>query len=104
MVIDRGEVIAKGTAQELKNRVGETVCELQLTDPEDERKVREVLIDLGEVVGNNTLSLPAPEGVATLAEVIKRVDKVGVVLTDISLRRPSLDDVFFALTGHVTEE
>lgn len=104
VVIDRGEVIAKGTAQELKNRVGETVCELQLTDPEDEHKVREVLIDLGELVGSSTLSLPAPEGVTTLTEVIKRVDAVGVILSDISLRRPSLDDVFFALTGHATEE
>lgn len=104
VVIDRGQVIAEGTAEELKNRVGETVCELRLVDPENEHKVREALIGLGEVVGSSTLSLPAPEGVATLTEVIKRVDSIGVMLSDISLRRPSLDDVFFALTGHVTEE
>ena len=104
VVIDRGQVIAEGTAEELKNRVGETVCELRLADPENEHKVREALIGLGEVVGSSTLSLPAPEGVATLAEVIKRVDSIGVMLSDISLRRPSLDDVFFALTGHVTQK
>lgn len=104
VVIDRGEVIAEGTAYELKNRVGETVCELQLADPQDEHKVRKALTGLGEIVGNSTLSLPAPEGVVTLTEVLKRVDNAGAMLTDISLRRPSLDDVFFALTGHGTEK
>ncbi|MBE9201710.1 MULTISPECIES: ATP-binding cassette domain-containing protein [unclassified Nodularia (in: cyanobacteria)] len=104
VVIDRGQAIAQGTADELKNRVGETFCKLQLAFPDDEQKVRESLAGLGEITGKSTLTLPAPHGVQTLSEVIRRVEAVGVTLTDISLRRPSLDDVFFALTGHTTDE
>ncbi|AFY33171.1 daunorubicin resistance protein DrrA family ABC transporter ATP-binding protein [Calothrix sp. PCC 7507] len=103
VVIDRGEAIAQGTVDELKNRVGETFCELRLADPGDEQKVRRSLADLGEITGSTTLTLPATKGIVTLAEVIRRVEAVGVILTDISLRRPSLDDVFFALTGHTTD-
>ncbi|MES1023094.1 ATP-binding cassette domain-containing protein [Gloeocapsa sp. BRSZ] len=103
VVIDRGTVIAEGTSDDLKNRVGGTFCELELADPKDELQVRQLLVDLGDLQGRgSTLTLPAPNGVATLSEVVQRVSATGIVLADISLRRPSLDDVFFALTGHAT--
>jgi ABC-2 type transport system ATP-binding protein len=104
VVIDQGTIIAEGTANELKNKVGSTFCDLQLADPTDEPKIRQALSHLGEISGKGTLTLLAPDGVATLTEVVRRVDAVGVVLADISLRRPTLDDVFFALTGQTTEE
>ncbi|WP_235018681.1 ATP-binding cassette domain-containing protein [Tolypothrix sp. NIES-4075] len=104
VVIDQGTIIAEGTANELKNKVGGTFCDLQLADPTDEPKILEALSDLGDISGNGTLTLLAPDGVATLTEVVRRADAVGVVLADISLRRPTLDDVFFALTGQTTEE
>ena len=104
-VIDRGQVIAEGTADELKDQVGGTYCELRLLDPYDEPKAKQALGDLlHECVGGTTLALPAPNGVATLTEVIRRMDALGIPLADVSLRRPSLDDVFFKLTGHTTEE
>ncbi len=104
VVIDQGTVIAEGTSDDLKNRVGGTFCELELANPRDESKVRQLLADLGNLKGRGTLTLAAPNGVATLSEVVRRVDAAGIVLADISLRRPSLDDVFFALTGHATGE
>ena len=104
-VIDRGRVIARGTADELKNRVGKTFCQLKLAHPQDEQKVRQILADFGEIFGHgNTLTLVAAEGVTTLIEVSQRLNNLGLVVTDISLRRPSLDDVFFALIGQTTEE
>jgi ABC-2 type transport system ATP-binding protein len=48
------------------------------------------------------VSVLAPDGVATLSEVFRRVDQLGVELSDISLRKPSLDEVFLHLTGTVT--
>ena len=105
VVIDRGRVIARGTADELKNRVGKTFCELKLANPNDVPKVRQVLADFGEISSNgNTLTLVASQGVTTLVEVSQRLNNLGSVLTDISLRRPSLDDVFFALIGQTTVE
>jgi ABC-2 type transport system ATP-binding protein len=104
VVIDRGTVIAEGTSDELKSRVGGTFCELVLSHASDEPKVRQILADLGDLQGHEMLTLAAPEGVATLSEVIRRIDAAGIGLKDISLRRPSLDDVFFALTGHATGE
>ncbi len=104
VVIDRGQVIAEGTADQLKDQVGGTYCEIRLLDPKDEPRVRQALGDLHQCAKDGALALPAPNGVATLTDVIRRMDAINVGLADISLRRPSLDDVFFALTGHTTEE
>jgi ABC-2 type transport system ATP-binding protein len=46
------------------------------------------------------VSVPAPDGAATLTEVLRRIEPLGIELADIGLRRPSLDDVFLRLTGH----
>jgi daunorubicin resistance ABC transporter ATP-binding subunit len=104
VVIDRGTVIAEGTSNDLKDRVGGTFCEFELVNPKDEPQVRQALADLGELTQCSKLTLPAPDGIVTLTEVVRRMDAIGVTLADISLRRPSLDDVFFALTGHSTQE
>ncbi|MEI8084333.1 MAG: daunorubicin/doxorubicin resistance ABC transporter ATP-binding protein DrrA, partial [Actinomycetes bacterium] len=50
----------------------------------------------------NTVSVPAPAGVATLVEVFRRVDQLDIELADISLRKPSLDEVFLNLTEPIT--
>ena len=102
VVIDRGEVIADGTAEELKRRVGGSYCEVTPVHPADATRVGDALAGLDGVevdVDAGTVSVPAPDGVATLSEVFRRVGDLGVELTDISLRKPSLDEVFFALTG-----
>jgi ABC-2 type transport system ATP-binding protein len=98
VVIDRGRVIADGTVDDLKNRVGDAFCELRLSDPQKSLTVKEALADLGEVTGTSRLTIPAPNGVGSLMEILQRMEAIGVELTDVALRRPSLDDVFFSLT------
>jgi ABC-2 type transport system ATP-binding protein len=102
VVIDGGRVIADGTAEELKRRIGGSYCEVTPVHPGDVSRIADALTGLAglEVDADaGTVAVPAPDGVATLGEVFRRVGDLGVELTDISLRKPSLDEVFFALTG-----
>ncbi|MEV0293126.1 ATP-binding cassette domain-containing protein [Nocardia sp. NPDC050710] len=106
IVIDKGTVIAEGTADELKEKTGGSYCEVVPMDPTQLQRAADALGDLvppavaAELDGADRLSIPAPEGAATLAEALRRLDYVGVDLADIGLRRPSLDDVFLSITGH----
>ncbi|PZO16376.1 MAG: daunorubicin/doxorubicin resistance ABC transporter ATP-binding protein DrrA [Leptolyngbya foveolarum] len=115
VVIDRGQVIAEGTVDELKDKVGGRFCELRLERAADLERVKDVLDRMGlsyAQVGLNegaraegmakTLAVPAADGAKTLTEIVLKLENEGIELADISLRRPSLDDVFFALTGHTT--
>ncbi|NMN95271.1 ATP-binding cassette domain-containing protein [Antrihabitans stalactiti] len=102
VVIDRGVVVAEGTAAELKKRVGDTYCEVVTADPAQTAQAHALLADLApaDLVPNaDRFSMPATSGVATLGEVISRLDQHGIPLADVALRRPTLDDVFLALTG-----
>ena len=103
VVIDSGRVIAEGTADELKDRVAGTVCEVVPSYPDDLDKVAGLLADLAPGgarldAGRTALTIPARTGTATLVEVVRRLDDAGIDLTDVGLRRPSLDDVFLKLT------
>ena len=106
IVIDHGTVIAEGTATQLKERTGGSYCEVVPLHDEQVDAAAQALGDLvpravlAELDGIDRLSIPAPDGAATLAEAIRRLDAAGVELADIALRRPSLDDVFLTLTGH----
>ncbi|MDV3348603.1 ATP-binding cassette domain-containing protein [Leptothoe sp. LEGE 181152] len=112
VVIDRGQVIAQGTVDELKDRVGGRFCEFQLERIADLESVKIVLEEMGfdyaqatgegQEKAGKTLAVPALNGARTLTEIVSKLEREGIVLEDISLRRPSLDDVFFALTGHTT--
>ncbi|GGK58029.1 ATP-binding cassette domain-containing protein [Nocardia camponoti] len=106
IVIDKGTVIAEGTADELKARTGGSFCEIV---PVEVTRLPAAIAALGDLVPANVaaeavnadkLSIPAPDGAATLAEALRRLDAAGVELADIALRRPSLDDVFLSITGH----
>jgi ABC-2 type transport system ATP-binding protein len=104
VVINEGRVIASGTADELKNRVRFTYCTVSPANPSDLGRMLEVVADLEDVQADpeaNTVSVLAPDGVATLGEVFRRVDQLGIELLDISLRKPSLDEAFLHLTGSV---
>ncbi|MFZ2510972.1 MAG: ATP-binding cassette domain-containing protein [Gordonia sp. (in: high G+C Gram-positive bacteria)] len=104
VVIDRGRVIAEGTSDELKAATGVAYCEITPVHPAYLPRLRAALhdllgpdaADLDERPG--TLSVPASAGPATLAEVLKRTEANQIPLADIALRRPSLDEVFLALT------
>ncbi|WP_405488946.1 ATP-binding cassette domain-containing protein [Nocardia sp. NBC_00511] len=106
IVIDKGTVIAEGTADELKEKTGGSYCEIVPLDPTQLIVAADALGDLlppaarTELAGADRLSIPAVAGADTLAEALRRLDSAGVKLADIGLRRPSLDDVFLSLTGH----
>lgn len=105
VVIDNGSVIASGTAEDLKTRMGSTYCTVIPVDPADLSKILAVVADLEGVKGDqeaNAVSVLATDGVATLTEILRRVDRLGVELADISLRKPSLDEVFLHLTDNIS--
>jgi ABC-2 type transport system ATP-binding protein len=105
VVIDAGRVIASGTAEDLKRRVGLSYCTASPVNPADLSKIFAVVADLAGAEADhdaNTVSVPATDGVATLGEVFRRIDQLGVELADISLRKPSLDEAFLHLTGSAT--
>ena len=98
-VIHEGRLISEGTGNELKDRLGGAVIHVEV--PEADREATRAA--LGADGGTNgTLTLPAPAGSRSLAEAIRTLDAAGIDPTDIGLRRPTLDDVFIALTGHGT--
>lgn len=102
VILDGGRVVASGTADDLKRRVGFTYCEVTLVNPGDMDRVFGSLSDFeGRERDDaaNTVSVPAADGVSTLVEVLRRVEAQGVELLDISLRKPSLDEVFLHLSS-----
>jgi ABC-2 type transport system ATP-binding protein len=104
-VIDHGEVIAKGTSDELKARVGGDVLEFRVSNRDDAVKVAEALAGVGSGEaqidpGTGRTSLPVGgDGTKALVDAVRRLDAAGIEINDLGLHRPSLDDVFLALTG-----
>jgi ABC-2 type transport system ATP-binding protein len=102
VVIDHGQVIAGGTAEDLKRKVGASYCQVSPADPADLSQVAAALTGLAGIdvdPDKNSVSVFAPDGVSTLVDVFRRVDALGIELADISLRKPSLDEAFL----HITE-
>jgi ABC-2 type transport system ATP-binding protein len=110
VVIDHGLVIAAGTAEELKGRVGGDVVEFTVPDRSRIEDAVTAIFKIGESEpladpGSGVVSLRVgSHGSDALVEVVRSLDAVGVVTRGLTLRRPSLDDVFLALTGHAAEE
>ncbi len=107
VVIDKGTVIAQGTADELKAATGAAYCEVTPARPADAPRLREVLSDLIDAEDDGespVVAIPAPDGPEILVEVIGRVKDAGITLSDITMRRPSLDEVFLALTDPTRDE
>lgn len=104
-VVDHGVIIAEGTATELKQRVGGDVVEVTLADVGSLAAAGAALAKLGATEDRARLrvSLPAPQGSRTLAEAIRLLDGAKIEAADVTLRRPTLDDVFLALTGRAAE-
>jgi ABC-2 type transport system ATP-binding protein len=106
-VIDHGRVITEGTPAELKEQLGGAVVEL-IVPEEDRRRAVEVLAEAtGDTAtvepGAHHLTLHAPDGSQTLLRTVRALDAAAIHAEDIQLRRPTLDDVFLELTGHVAE-
>jgi ABC-2 type transport system ATP-binding protein len=107
-VIDGGRILAQGTADELKATVGGTVLEVRVADQARTTDARSALMTLGQgepqpVGESGWLSLPTSAGVGLLVQAARALDGAGISVTDLGLRRPTLDDVFLTLTGHATE-
>jgi ABC-2 type transport system ATP-binding protein len=107
VVIDHGNVIAEGTSDELKDRVGGERLEIRLESPEDADAAIEALAEMAAerpVFEEGVVRAPVRRRSGAIAEAVRRLDTAGVGIDDITLRRPTLDDVFIALTGHAAEE
>lgn len=107
VVIDHGRVIAHGTASELKDAIGGDRIEITLERPDSVTDAVDAIraIANGEpTIDDRTVSAPVSGGSTVLVEAVRSLDSRGVRVADIALRRPTLDDVFLSLTGHVAED
>ncbi len=105
-VIDHGKVIATGTPDELKDRVGGERLEVRLADGADGARAAEALAPMSDdpvARGGDTVTLTVRARTGAIVEAVRRLDEAGVDVDDLTLRRPTLDDVFLALTGHAAE-
>jgi len=107
-VIDHGKVIARGTSDALKSQVGGERLEVTV----ESQQIAETTAIIESVSGNKaivdqslrTITAPVSTGSKALMDVLRALDAAAIHPLDVGLKRPSLDDVFMALTGHVAEE
>jgi ABC-2 type transport system ATP-binding protein len=109
VVIDHGTIIAEGTADELKERTGGTYCEIVPRHLKDLPAIADTLGSLlpeknraALTTASDRIALPAPDGPNTLVQALWQLRAANVELLDVALRRPSLDEVFLALTTENT--
>jgi ABC-2 type transport system ATP-binding protein len=105
-VIDHGVVIAEGTSDELKVRVGGERLEIRLDDRDRREAAVAVLSEIAAespFVEDGSLLVPLRQRRGAIAEAVRRLDRAGIGIDDIGVRRPTLDDVFLTLTGHAAE-
>jgi len=105
-VIDHGKVIAEGSSDELKDQVGGERIDVTLESHDDAETAIAALTSVAAeppAMSDGVLALPVRERKGAIAEAVRRLNEAGVGIDDIALRRPTLDDVFLALTGHATE-
>jgi len=108
VVIDHGRVIAEGSPDELKQRIGGARLSVRIARPENQERAMSTLTPLcaGDVVSDDArtgFSAPIIAGDGVVPGVIRALDDAGVDVLDVEVRRPSLDDVFLVLTGRTTD-
>lgn len=104
VVVDAGSVVARGTPDQLKRRLGQQALDVQVSDAS---RLQEAVARVTAVIGASPavdtqtarLSAPVPDGRAMPA-VVRSLEDAGIEVSELSLRLPSLDDVFLTLTGH----
>ncbi len=107
-VIDHGKVIARGTSDVLKKQVGGERLEIVV----EAAHIEKTQAIVSKVSGNKSsvdagirmVSAPVSTGATALIETLRELDAAGIHPLDVGLKRPSLDDVFLSLTGHIAEE
>ncbi len=106
VVLDHGKIIAEGTSQELKTRLGNTVLVLTFPTTADAAKCAKLLADISVQPANldgTVVEFTVDAGPKAAADALRRIDAAKIVLSGLTLREPSLDDVFLNLTGHRAE-
>lgn len=107
VVLDHGHIIAQGTSQELKTRLGATVLALTFESIGDAARGAQLLHTAAGTAINvegTVVEYTVDGGPASAADALRRLDGAGIALTGLVLREPSLDDVFLSLTGHRAED
>jgi daunorubicin resistance ABC transporter ATP-binding subunit len=106
VVIDHGRVIAEGTSASLKADTGGARLEVTLSTPSPEAPEALAAFVAGAVhvsQDGRRLQAPVPSVTGLATTVVRALDRAGIAVDDVEVRQPSLDDVFFALTGHPTK-
>jgi ABC-2 type transport system ATP-binding protein len=106
-VIDRGKLIAQGTGDELKDKMGGSVVELHVAEHDRARALEALQTVSSEATfesGHQSIRLPAADGSQTLLAVVRRLDETGITTQNVALHKPTLDDVFLTLTGRGAAE
>jgi daunorubicin resistance ABC transporter ATP-binding subunit len=107
VVIDHGHVIAEGTSTQLKARLGATIVEVGFADAATAQRARGVLASICACdveADGHTIELKSTDGARIAIDVVRSLDSNGLEPVTLSLREPTLDDVFLSLTGHGAEE
>ncbi len=105
-VLDHGNLIAEGTSDELKSRVGGEWIEVTLDDSSQANAAIAALTEIASgqpSCDDGIVRLPISERDGSIAQAVRRLDSAGVAVDDLAVRRPTLDDVFISLTGHAAE-
>jgi ABC-2 type transport system ATP-binding protein len=103
VVIDRGQIIAEGTAAALKASLGATVVEIAIADPADARRAAarlQPIAPTGVLGGGQMLAVTVPDKGPAVQQVIRLLDADAITCESLAIREPTLDDVFLQLTGH----
>jgi ABC-2 type transport system ATP-binding protein len=106
-VIDHGHVIAEGTSSQLKAKLGSTIVEVGFTDPPTAKRAQAELARIGlcDVGAASTLvELKVDDGARVVLDVVRALDHAHLEPITLTVREPTLDDVFLTLTGHKAEE
>ncbi len=107
VVVDHGRVIATGTSDELKDQIGGERLDVELESESDADAAVSALAELAQdrpSVEGKIVHAPVRARTGIIPDAVRRLDRAGVGVVDIVLRRPTLDDVFIALTGHAAED
>jgi ABC-2 type transport system ATP-binding protein len=106
-VIDHGRLIAQGTSDQLKDRVGGERLEVRLDPGADTQAAVDALTPMSDeslVVADGLVKLSVRERRGAIVEAVRRLSEAGLGIDDLAIRRPTLDDVFLSVTGHAAED
>ena len=107
-VIDRGVVVAEGTADELKATVGNSSLQLAIADPAQLARAREIVeqvLQVGATVSPEARQINAPmTSPDTITDLLVRLREEGIAVAELSVQKPTLDEVFLTITGRPAVE